>query len=49
MGEKKRSAFSGATDKIKVDSSTVEDVSKRVSGVSEKLKGTVKGVPVKSD
>lgn len=41
--------FSGATDKIKVDSSTVKDVSKRVSGVSEKLKGTVKGVPVKSD
>lgn len=48
MGEKTRSTFSGATEKIKVDTS-MEDVNKKISGVSEKLKGTVKGVPVKSN
>ncbi len=45
MVEKARSAFSGVSDKIKVDSSIMNGVSEKVVGVSEKLKGTINGVP----
>jgi SMC interacting uncharacterized protein involved in chromosome segregation len=49
INEKARSAFSGATDKINIDRSSMEGVTEKVSGFGEKVKGTVKGVPTKSD
>lgn len=49
INEKARSAFAGATDKINIDSSSMEGVTEKVSGLGEKVKGTVKGVPTKSD
>jgi len=49
INEKARSAFAGATDKINIDHSSMEGVTEKVSGLGEKVKGTVKGVPTKSD
>lgn len=49
INEKARSAFAGATDKINIDRSSMEGVTEKVSGLGEKVKGTVKGVPTKSD
>ncbi|MCE5213540.1 MAG: hypothetical protein LLF83_02330 [Methanobacterium sp.] len=50
INEKARSALAGAKDKIKVDPSSMGDVSEKVSVISEKFKGTVKEVvPEKSD
>ena len=48
MSEKASSAFSSASKKINIDS-TMDSLSGKVTGVSEKLKGTVKGVPERTD
>ena len=48
MSEKASSAFSSASKKINIDS-TMDNLSGKVAGVSEKLKGTVKGDPERTD
>ena len=49
MGEKARSAVSGATEKVTIEGSMIGGVSEKMAGVSEKIKGTVKGVPKSTD
>ncbi len=49
MGEKARSAVSGASEKVTIEGSMIDGVSERMAGVSEKIKGTVKGVPKSTD
>ncbi|MDD3986009.1 MAG: hypothetical protein PHY59_09105 [Methanobacterium sp.] len=49
MGEKARSAVSGASEKVTIDGSMIDEVSERMAGVGEIIKGTVKGVPKSTD
>jgi archaellum component FlaC len=49
MGEKARSAVSGASDKVTIDGSMIDGVSEKMAGMSERIKGTVKGVPKSTD
>jgi hypothetical protein len=48
MSEKAQSAFTSASKKIKIDS-TMDSLSGKVVGVSEKFKGTVNGFPERTD
>jgi hypothetical protein len=49
MGEKARSAVSGASEKVTIEGSMIDGVSERMAGMGEKIKGTVKGVPKSTD
>lgn len=49
MGEKARSAVSGASEKVTIDGSMIDGVSEKMAGMGEKIKGTVKGVPKSTD
>jgi SMC interacting uncharacterized protein involved in chromosome segregation len=49
MGEKARSAVFGASEKVTIDGSMIDEVSERMAGVGEIIKGTVKGVPKSTD
>ena len=45
MGEKARTVVTGVDEKVSNEGSMMDSVSEKVTGVSEKIKGTVKGVP----
>ena len=49
MGEKARSAVSDAGEKVTIEGSMIDGVSEKMAGMSEKIKGTVKGVPKTTD
>jgi hypothetical protein len=49
MSGKARSAVSGASEKVTIEGSMIDGVSERMAGMSEKIKGTVKGVPMSTD
>jgi hypothetical protein len=49
MSGKARSAVTGASDKVTIEGSMIDGVSERMAGMSEKIKGTVKGVPKSTD
>ena len=49
MGEKARSAVSGAGEKVTIEGSMIGGVSEKMAGMGEKIKGTVKGVPKSTD
>lgn len=49
MGEKARTAVSGASEKVTIEGSMIDGVSEKMAGMSEKIKGTVKGVPKSTD
>lgn len=49
MGEKARSAVSGASEKVTIDGSMIDGMSEKMAGMGEKIKGTVKGVPKSTD
>jgi len=49
MGEKARSAVSGASEKVTIDGSMIDGVSEKMAGMSERIKGTVKVVPKSTD
>jgi SMC interacting uncharacterized protein involved in chromosome segregation len=46
---KARSAVSGASEKVTIEGSMIDGVSERMAGMSEKIRGTVKGVPKSTD
>ena len=48
-GEKARSAVSDAGEKVTIEGSMIDGVSEKMAGMSEKIKGTVKGVPKTTD
>ena len=49
MSGKARSAVSGASEKVTIEGSMIDGVSERMAGMSEKIKGTVKGVQMSTD
>ena len=48
-GEKAHTASSSEGEKVTIEGSMMDGVSERMAGMSEKIKGTVKGVPKSTD
>lgn len=49
MNKKARSGVSDTDEKVTIEGSMIGGVSERMAGMSEKIKGTVKGVPKSTD